>query len=371
MTDHWIAPDRLFDGDTVNTGLAVRITDNRVVDIAPAPQSARRLTGCLSPGFVDLQVNGGGGVMLNTSPTAEGMATIAAAHRRFGTVAIMPTVITDAPEVLDRAAKAAIASRDRDGIVGLHIEGPHISIARRGTHDAQYIRDLDARTMDVVAALRDHGIAVMITLAPEAATTAQITALSDMGAVVSLGHTDATAEVVADAITAGATCATHLFNAMSPMAARAPGAVGAVINAPLHAGIICDGHHVDDSMIALAIRARPAKDLMFLVSDAMATVGGPDCFDLYGQTIRLANGRLINAEGNLAGAHVTQAQGVARLVNSVGVTLQDALRMAITVPAKLVGQTKRASLIGQDLRNLIVISDGGIATQSFADASAS
>jgi N-acetylglucosamine-6-phosphate deacetylase len=306
---------------------------------------------------VDLQVNGGGGVMLNTLPTRGGMVDIAAAHRTFGTVAVMPTVITDQPNVLDKTADAAIAAKGEDGIIGLHIEGPHISIARRGTHNANHIRPMDERTMNVVGRLRRHGIAVMITVAPEVTTHDQIAALAQTGAVVSVGHTDATCEDIEAAIAAGATCATHLFNAMSPMVGRAPGAVGAIINSHVWSGIICDGFHVDDRMIKLALQARPDDDLMFLVSDAMATVGGPKQFDLYGQNVRLEKGRLINAEGNLAGAHVTQAEGVARLVNEVGLSKAQALRMAITVPARIVGQANLAQMIGRPVRDVLVLSD--------------
>ena len=368
MTDIWIAPEKLFDGQTVREGLAVCIVDHRVTEIAPAPKTAQPIKGYLTPGFIDLQVNGGGGVLLNTTPTREGMAAIAAAHRRFGTVAVMPTVITDAPEVLDKVADAAIAASQDNGIVGLHIEGPHISVKRCGTHNSKLVRDLDMRTLDVVANLRRHDIAVLITLATEASSTAQIAALTALGATVSIGHTDANAEDIEAAIAAGATCATHLFNAMSPMEGRAPGAVGAVINSHLYAGIICDGHHVDDRMVALALRARPAPDLMFLVSDSMATVGGPESFELYGKAVHLENGRLLNSDGNLAGAHVTQAQGVARLVHHIGVPLQDALRMAITTPARIVGQNHLAELIGQETRDLVVMSDDLSQTHSFGAA---
>lgn len=377
MKDVWIAPEQVFDGQTVASGQAVRIVDDRIADLAPAPGSAVPVKGCLTPGFVDLQVNGGGGVMLNTTPTPEGMAAIANAHREFGTVAIMPTVITDAAEVLDSAADAVIAAQHDCGIVGLHIEGPHISMARRGTHNAASIRDMDTRTMGLVARLRRQGVAVMITVAPEAVTDAQIAALAGLGAVVSIGHTDASAEEVEAAIAAGASCATHLFNAMSPMTGRAPGAVGAIINSQLRSGIICDGHHVDDRMIRLALRSRPTDDLMFVVSDAMATVGGPDHFDLYGQEVRLEGGRLINAEGNLAGAHVTQAEGVARLVCDIGISLEQALRMAVSVPAHVIGQGDLAQIMGRKTRDLFLLSDdltralpfaaGALAAQDTAD----
>ena len=357
MTDCWVAPESLFDGQDIVYGQAVRIVNGQITEIAKTPDSAVRIKGCLTPGFVDLQVNGGGGVMLNTTPTRGGMADIAAAHRIFGTVAVMPTVITDHWAVLDQAVEAAIAAKGDDGIIGLHIEGPHISVARRGTHNAIHVRPMDDRTLNVVEALCCHDIAVMITIAPEAITHDQIAALVRMGAVVSIGHTDATCEDTEAAISAGASCATHLFNAMSPMVGREPGAVGAVINSHVWSGIICDGFHVDDRMIKLALRARPDDDLTFLVSDAMATVGGPALFDLYGQNIHLENGQLINAEGHLAGAHVTQAEGVARLVHEIDVSLAQALRMAITVPALVVGQANLAQVIGRLVRDVLVLSD--------------
>ncbi len=367
MKDLWITPDLIFDGQTVVAGQSVRVEDDRITEIAPIRKGAVAVKGCLTPGFVDLQVNGGGGVLLNTTPTVEGIAVIAEAHRRFGTVAIMPTVITDSPEVLEQAADAVMAARTMEGIIGLHIEGPHISLERRGTHKGDSVRPLDDRTMTVVAGLRGKGIPVLITVAPEAATTDQITALAATGAIVSIGHTNATAELVEAAIAAGASCATHLFNAMSPMTGRAPGAVGAVINAHIHSGIICDGHHVDDRMVQLALRARPADDLMFLVSDAMPTVGGPDHFDLYGQDVRLDGGRLVNADGNLAGAHVTQAEGVKRLVDKIGLSLEQALRMAVTVPARVVGRADLSALTGRRLSEVIMLDSDLAANTSLVD----
>ena len=355
--DQWIAPDRIFDGHVLRSGDALRIRNGEIDKIAPAPDTACKVAGLVTPGFVDLQVNGGGGVMLNTTPTCDGIAAIAAAHHQFGTTTIMPTVITDDAQVLDQVVDAMLQAKSVPGVAGLHIEGPHISVARRGTHAAKFVRPMDDRTMTAVARLRAADIRVMITLAPEAATLSQIAALAKMDVTVSLGHTDATAEAFQDAIAAGASCATHLFNAMSPMLGRAPGAVGAAINSDCYAGIICDGQHVADSMVGMAIRARPVPDRMFLVSDAMATVGGPDTFDLYGKRIALQDGRLVNAEGSLAGAHVTQAEGVKRLVTHTGTPLQTALRMATTTPAGCINAPALGALVGQPVDDVVLLND--------------
>ncbi|MEP3297337.1 MAG: N-acetylglucosamine-6-phosphate deacetylase [Pseudoruegeria sp.] len=356
--DIWIRPDQVFDGQALVSGQVVHLSGDEIAEVAPnAPVNVQvqAVSGILTPGYLDLQVNGGGDVLLNSTPTRAGMQTMAEAHRRFGTVGIMPTVITDHPDVLDRAADAAIAAKGDKGILGLHIEGPHISQARRGTHAGEFVRSFDERTMAVVAGLRKAGVVVMITVAPEAVTTEQIAKLASMGAIVSLGHTDASAEGMKAAIDAGAECATHLFNAMSPMSSRQPGAVGAVINSDLYSGIICDGVHVDDAMVGLACRARPVQDRLFLVSDSMSTVGGRDSFELYGAKITLQNGRLLNAEGSLAGAHVTQAEGVRRLVRSVGLDIQQALRMAVTVPAACIRAPAYAELIGRRSEDVVLL----------------
>ena len=351
----YLHPTRIFDGATLRKGYAAvqngHITT--IQDTIPAGSVPHMLTGTLTPGYLDLQVNGGGNVFLNTTPTADGMAKIAAAHRRFGTVGILPTLITDAPEVLDQAAEAALKAHGQSGILGLHIEGPHLSLARRGTHSARFLRPLDARTIAIVQRLRAAGVPVMITIAPEAVAKGQIAQLAETGAVVSIGHSDATSGHVSDALTEGATCFTHLYNAMSPMLNRTAGVTGACINSTAYAGIICDGIHVADEMVALALRARPSPDTTFLVSDAMPTVGGSDRFSLYGNEIHLDNGRLINAEGSLAGAHITMGESVARLINKIGLDPAQALRMATTIPAKVIGRP--TGLIGQPLRDLLLL----------------
>lgn len=365
MTDAvhtWLCPDLLFDGQSLLPGQAVGLSRTTAIEISPLsalPPGARRrpVKGTITPGFLDLQVNGGGDVFLNADPTASGMAAIAAAHRRFGTVGILPTLITDAPEVLDRAAEAALAAAGQPGLLGLHIEGPHISQARRGTHAARFIRPLDTRTIAVVQRLRAAGVAVMITVAPEAVAPGQIAALAATGAIVSLGHTDTDSATIRAALAEGATCFTHLFNAMSPMLNRTAGVTGACINSTAFAGIICDGIHVADEMVGLALRARPLQDTTFLVSDAMSTVGGSDHFNLYGDVIRLQNGRLVNSEGSLAGAHVTMAESVARLITVVGIAPEAALRMAVTIPARVIGMQHLANVPGQRLQDLMVLDD--------------
>ena len=356
----WLCPDRLFDGQSVLGGQALGLSQGRTTQIraqSALPADARRLplSGTLAPGFLDLQVNGGGDAFLNATPSAAAMATMAAAHRRFGTVAILPTVITDAPEVLTAAVEAALSAKGQPGLLGLHIEGPHLSLTRRGTHSAQWVRPFEPATLSHVKRLRAAGIFVKITVAPEAMSTGQIAALVGTGAVVSIGHSDATAEATRAALAEGATCFTHLFNAMSPMQNRAAGVTGACINSTAYAGIICDGHHVADEMVGLAIRARPVPDRMFLVSDSMSTVGGSDRFVLYGQEVRLIGGRLVNSEGSLAGAHVTMAEGVQRLISVVGIPPEQALTMAISTPAHLAQQPALASPVARDLADLVLL----------------
>jgi N-acetylglucosamine-6-phosphate deacetylase len=371
--DLWLLPDAIFDGQSLRRGVALAIQGNRSLQIGTPAKGAptRRLTGTLTPGFLDLQVNGGGDALLNNDQTPAALHRMAAAHRRFGTVGILPTVITDAPEVLSRAVDAVLAAHaepnpDRS-LLGLHIEGPHLSIPRRGTHAADYIRPFDATTLAHVVRLRAADIFVKITVAPESATPQDVARLASLGAVVSIGHSDASAEEVRALLDAGATVFTHLFNAMSPMLNRAPGVTGACINSTAYAGIICDGIHVADEMVGLAIRARPLPGRMFLVSDAMCTVGGSGHFRLYGQDIWLKEGRLVNAEGSLAGAHVTMAEGLRRLVTQVGTPPEVALDMAVAAPARLLSRPDLATPERRDLADLLLLDAGWNVTATLAE----
>lgn len=357
MTNTWITFQNVFDGERLHNQASVRLEDGYIAELSDTKRGTDQHPGYLVPGFLDLQVNGGGGVQLNSTPTANAMVQIANAHRSFGTVGILPTVITDEEAVLEAAASAALSAQGSRGVLGLHIEGPHLSKMRRGTHKRDFIRPITQRTIEIVGNLRAANVVVMITLAPEEVSLEDIAALSSTGAIVSIGHTDATAEQIENAVAAGASCATHLFNAMSPMASRAPGAVGGILNCGIHFGIICDGHHVDDRMISLALRASTNPDAAFLVSDSMATVGGPDEFELYGQKVRLQGGRLINSEGNLAGAHITQAEGIKRLICEVDIPCERALKMATTVPANVIRRPELASLIGRPVSEVVVLSE--------------
>ena len=334
----WLCPDAgVFDGKRLLDGHAVR-PFGAGIQVAPSGEvSARAIRGVVTPGFIDIQVNGGGGVLLNADPAPGGIARIAVAHRPFGTGALLPTLITDTSETTEAAADAALATFGRNGVLGLHLEGPHIAPSRRGTHRADLVRPFDARTLALVTRLRAHGCPVLVTLAPEAVSRGDIAALVATGARVSLGHSDAKAPEIARALTEGASGFTHLFNAMSPLEGRAPGMVGTAIASDAYVSMILDGIHVAPEMLALAMRARPRGDRSILISDAMPTVGGPPRFDLQGQTIALAEGRLVNAEGNLAGAHTTMAEGVLRATRDLRLPLETALRMAITHPAAFLG----------------------------------
>lgn len=367
----WIRPSRLFNKGRLHIGAVLGVLNGRIqiftedIQIKKAHQ-VLNFEGIISPGLVDLQVNGGGGVLLNETPTKEAIWDIAKAHRKYGTTGILPTVITDSVSVLSRAVDAVMEAVGQNGILGMHIEGPHISVERRGTHKAEFVRPLDEDTIRLVERLRSAHVPTMLTLAPDVVSPEDISRLVDLGTVVSIGHSKASADVVRRALEAGASCFTHLFNAMPPMAGREPGVVGAAINSHAFAGIICDGIHVADEMVAMAIRARPISDRMYLVSDAMPTVGGPTEFNLYGSKVALINNRLVNSEGGLAGAHTTQNEGVKRLVDRIGISAEDALKMAITVPGNAMG-LELDQLQGRSIKDIICLTDGLEYQGSLAD----
>ncbi|GGG83435.1 N-acetylglucosamine-6-phosphate deacetylase [Salipiger pallidus] len=307
------------------------------------------------PALTDLQVNGSGGVMLNSAPTAETIAHIVGTQRARGTGWVMPTLITSEAALLAQATEAALEAWGTPGFLGLHIEGPHLNVARKGTHNPAFIRPFEPETMDAARRLREAGIPVMLTLAPECVPAESITELAGIGVIVSAGHSAATADEAQAGLKAGVSCFTHLYNAMPPMTSRDPGILGAAINSDAYAGIIVDGHHVSWPMVALACRARPEKARMFMVSDAMSTIGGPDHFELYGERIEVRDGALVNAAGSLAGAHVDLVTCLRNGVGHVGLPLHEAYEMAAIVPYDAMNLPRPTLKVGTPVEELLCL----------------
>ncbi|TIO50464.1 MAG: N-acetylglucosamine-6-phosphate deacetylase [Mesorhizobium sp.] len=342
---------RIFDGADWHEDASLVVEDGLVEAILPAgavPSGVSRVEtggGMLVPGFVDIQVNGGGGVMLNDHPDVASIETICRAHAPFGTTALLPTLITDTPAIT-AAATAAGAEAVRKkvpGFLGLHLEGPHLSIARKGAHDPALIRSMtDADQAALIAARRDLPV-LLTTIAPESVEPGRVTALARAGIIVSLGHSDtdyATATAFAEA---GATVVTHLFNAMSQIGNREPGLAGAAVDTgSLYAGIIADGIHVHPRTMTVALRAKKGPGKILLVTDAMATIGTDmTSFTLNGRTIYRKDGSLRLADGTLAGADLDMISAVRFVHRVVGLDLDEALRMASLYPAEAVGQAHR------------------------------
>jgi N-acetylglucosamine-6-phosphate deacetylase len=341
---HAIVADRLFDGQRWHEPVAVLVENGRIRGIARAmeipddwPQRRLPPGAILAAGFIDLQVNGGGGMLLNDSPTADTMQAIARAHRRFGTTACLPTMITDTREQMRLAIAAARRAAGSGGVLGVHLEGPFISPARPGIHRRDLIAQATDDDLDWLLELAGAGRSI-VTLAPECVPAGFVKRLATAGIRVLLGHSEASAEIVTRAADEGMTGITHLFNAMPPMAARAPGPVGAALaDRRLTASLIVDGLHVDPVSIRAAFAAKGA-DRIALVTDAMPTVGaGAAQFSLMGRTITLAGGRLVDADDTLAGAHLDMASAVRTAVALAQVPLEDALRSASLTPARFLG----------------------------------
>ncbi|MGI9395563.1 MAG: N-acetylglucosamine-6-phosphate deacetylase [Boseongicola sp.] len=337
----------IFDGETLHKGDALCVEHGQITALGPEEKIGRcgafvELGGdILSPGYVDLQVNGGDGIMFNDVPSFETLARIAKAHWRLGATTILPTLITDTPnktKAAIEAAKAAIAEGIQ-GIGGLHLEGPHLSVARKGAHDAALIRPMtDEDLAEMVRAASDLP-ALMVTIAPENATIEQVRALVDAGAIISLGHSDAEFDTCMSYVDAGARSVTHLFNAMSQLGNREPGLVGAALaTGSLSAGLIADGIHVHPETMRAAWTAKRMPGRIFLVSDAMAPAGSDISeFTLGGRRITRDRGQLALEDGTLAGADLDLTTAVRNIVQKVSVGLADALQAATSVPARLAG----------------------------------
>jgi len=355
---------RIFDGERFLDDHAVVVEGERIAAIVPYAErphgAARDLGGgLLTPGFIDVQVNGGGGVLFNADPTPEGIAGIATAHRKYGTVGLLPTLVTDAPPVMAAAIDATREARRRTpATLGLHLEGPFIDPRRRGAHELKYIRDLAPDDVETIAGA-DCG-ALMLTLAPNRVGLESIAELARRGVLVSLGHSEASYAEARAAVRAGARAFTHLFNAMSASAGREPGMVGAALDlADAFVGLIADGHHVHEANLRIALAAK-RHDRFMLISDAMPpAAGGPDHFDLQGRRVTRADGCLRLDDGTLAGSALTMDEAVRYAVNVVGLDLGHALAMASRVPATFLRREKDLGRIAPGhLASLVHLDDG-------------
>jgi N-acetylglucosamine-6-phosphate deacetylase len=299
---------------------------------------AQRLDGgFLVPGFIDVQVNGGGGMLFNDRPDMDGVRAIADAHRAYGTTGLLPTLISDDLAVVARAIAAVDAAIDAGvpGVVGIHLEGPFLNPDKRGIHDAARFRRIDAAAIELLSSLR--GGVTVVTLAPELADEGMVAALRARGVVVAAGHSMADHACMARAIGEGLTGVTHLFNAMTQMEGRSPGVVGAALDAKLFCGLIADGVHVHPASMRVALAAAGVGRVM-LVTDAMPTVGMADKrFTLGGREIVAEAGACRAQDGTLAGSDLDMAQAVRNAVAMLGVDVADASRMASATPARFLG----------------------------------
>lgn len=330
---------QIFDGTRLLTGHALTVEDGFVTRIDPATAGETSFQGgILAPAFVDLQVNGGGGIMLDGQVDAGRIAAICATHILQGCVGVLPTLITDSIPATRRVIAAGIeaAQANVPGFLGLHLEGPHLDPRRKGAHDAALIRPMQSDDLDVLLKAARKLPVLKVTVAPCSVTVTQVRALAQAGVIVSLGHTDCSYDEAMTYIAAGAGCATHLFNAMAPMAARETGLAGAVLDTTLPAGIIADGFHVSAPALRLALAARP--DGLFLVSDCMAFAGTDLTeMELGGRLIRRDTGRLTLADGTIAGADLRLDRALAVMVRQIGVAPDKALAMVTSTPAALIG----------------------------------
>ena len=356
MTTQCFTAGSIHDGQLRRKDQMLVVQDGLVNGIEPLDgiHAVHLGPGMIVPGFVDLQVNGGDGVMFNDAPTLETLERMADAHARLGTTALMPTLITDTPDVTRAAIDAAIRAVKGGvaGIAGLHLEGPHLSVTRKGAHDQDLIRPMQDSDLQLLLEAAQQLPALIVTVAPETVTPAQISAMAGAGIIVSLGHSDADYATCAAAVEAGARSVTHLFNAMSQLGNREPGLVGAALDlGGLSAGLIADGIHVDPASIGIAMRAFQGYDGIYLVTDSMAPAGSDITeFTLNGRRIERRDGRLTLADGTLAGADLDFATALQVMTNAVGIDIDLAITMATQRPARVIGQQGRYGALTEGRR---------------------
>jgi N-acetylglucosamine-6-phosphate deacetylase len=357
-----VAAACVFDGATLHRDGAILIDGSDITGVIPRSKLSSampvyELPGelWLAPGFIDVQVNGGGDVLFNDAPTPQSIRKIAAAHRQFGTTALLPTLISDSLDKMRSALAAVDALSDgEDGVLGIHLEGPFLSPEKSGVHDRRFIRRPTSDDLDLITARR-RGV-TLVTLAPEQVPSAFIGKLASAGVRVALGHSMATYAETREAMAAGLTGFTHLFNAMRRLESREPGPIAAALESPrAYYGLIADGVHVAPAMLRLALRGagRP-----MLVTDAMPPVGGTRVsFHLNGQEIVVREGRCARQDGRLAGACLDMASAVRNCVRLLDIPLAETLPLASTNPAHFLGVDDRLGKLAPGMRADMVAID--------------
>jgi N-acetylglucosamine-6-phosphate deacetylase len=357
---------RILTGEQIVSGQAVLLADGRIEALVAAADPRCRdasridLEGrLLVPGFIDVQVNGGGGVLFNDDPSLESIRAIGAAHRRYGTTGFLPTLISEDMDTIARAMAAVQSSLDAKlpAVLGIHVEGPFLNRTRRGVHDPKHLRLLDDEAAALLCSLR--GGRTVLTLAPELTSAEMISRLAAQGILISAGHSDANYEQATAAIAHGVRGFTHLFNAMAPLAPREPGIIAAALYDPnTWCGIIVDGHHVHPVILKLALRCK-RPDRFMLVTDAMPPVGSPEpTFVLQGRTIHVADGVCRDENGTLAGTALDMATAVRNAVSLLDLSIVEAVRMASEYPAEFLGLGHELGRIAPGYRaNLALLDD--------------
>ena len=335
---------RVFTSSTIITDNSVVIEDDKIIDVTATLKRNNNssdqvidLQGhLLTPGFIDSQVNGGNGILFNDKCNIQAISQIGKAHRQYGTTGFLATLISDSDEIINRSISAAKEAQKAKlpGFLGLHLEGPYLNAVKRGVHSDQQVRAPSSQSLNTLKELASIGQS-MVTIAPEVVGNAFIKELSDSGIIVSIGHTNASYQCVADAVASGARGFTHLYNAMSPLNSREPGAVGAALaDKNTWCAIIVDGHHVHPIALKIAIAAKAESKIM-LVTDAIHCVGAQgNTFTLAGQEIVRSNGKVTTAQGTLAGSDLDMASAVRNCVGMLDIPLEEALRMASLYPAQ-------------------------------------
>jgi len=367
MKRYALAGSRIFTGDQIMADHAVVVCNGVVENVLPEADIpvglvVRRLEGgLLVPGFIDTQVNGGGGVLFNDSPTPEAIEEIGRAHRKYGTTGFLPTLISDEREVMEQAIVASrlALAEGVPGMLGVHLEGPYLNVARKGVHPEERIRLPEQDALSLLTSLDASRGVTMVTLAPEQVPPGFVSRLVAAGVKVSAGHTAATYEQVMAGLAEGVTGFTHLFNAMSPFTSREPGCVGAALDHnESWCGIIVDTHHVHPSTLRVAINAKKSGRMM-LVTDAIHTVGSSlKDFELFGVELVRENGRVTTPDGTLAGSDLTMIGAVVNCVEAVGLSLEESLRMASRYPAEFLGLGDRlGSIMAGYQADMVLLTD--------------